>query len=540
MVRAAFRSVCASLVLFGLSACGPRELDVRVNVVTTACEADVNPWTGVNFVRVRVTGEGISKPLDKVVQIGAGRSNALEIPSIPAGAQRVVEVRGYSDDPTQGGRVISIGKSAAFDVPDIFPDDKRPEPLGLNVFVRKTDAFSPVNSANDPHTCTRMGVARAGHTATVMPDGKVFIAGGFQFTTDVLPKRKALADVEIFDPGTGLFAQGPRLSIVTESTRIDSPVAFHTATLTPDVNQIVLWGGEQYSLTSQNNVILPRAVALVYDLGTRDYGTLVGSQVARSHHSAVLDDQGRVVVVGGYKMVNQQITPVGEVETFHPKAGKRALVDGVSIPRMDVSVTKVQGLNQSLIAIAGGSDGSQLQDEVVFLKDIGGTYQKEVTAMPTVLRTKRRAAAAATLRDGRDWLLVGGHSTADTSQVSALASSEFISVPEGRVNEGPAVGSRGDACVAQLPNNRLIVIGGRTTDGVGSPSHSVDSTTLIGLDEAGGVSPVGGPPLKVDRWAHTCVTMKDGSVLVLGGIRESAGQQTILQDAWVYTPAPLD
>jgi hypothetical protein len=29
-------------------------------------------------------------------------------------------------------------------------------------------------------------------------------------------------------------------------------------------------------------------------------------------------------------------------------------------------------------------------------------------------------------------------------------------------------------------------------------------------------------------------------VLVLGGIRESAGVQTVLQDAWIYTPAPND
>lgn len=522
-----------------LSGCGPKLLDVQVNVVTASCEADVNPWTGVKYVRVQVTGNDIKKPLSSVVQIGSGRPDKLSIPDIPVGTGRVVEVRGYADDPSLGGRVISVGKSSAFDVPDIFPNDKPPLPLLLNVFVRKVNAFSPVNSARDPRTCTKLGVARAGHTATLLPDGKVFVAGGFQLTTDAFPKRKALADVEIFDPDTGLFESGPRLSIVTQSTRIDSPVAFHTATLTPEVNQVVLWGGEQYSTSSPNNVVLPRAVALVYDLTSKDYGTLLGSQVARTHHSAALDDQGRVVVVGGFQMVNQQVTPVAQVETFHAKAGKRVVVDGISVPRMDATVTRVQGSTQSLIAIAGGTDGTSLQEEVIFLKDVNGTYQRETTATPTVLRNRRRSAAAATLRSGKDLLLVGGYQS-PTMTSSPLASSEFISIPEGKVNDGPNVGSRGDACAAELPSERVIVIGGRTSDNASDPPRTVDTTTLISADAAGGVAPVAGPPLKVGRWAHTCTRLKDGSVLVLGGVRESAGAQEVLQDAWIYTPAPLD
>jgi hypothetical protein len=42
------------------------------------------------------------------------------------------------------------------------------------------------------------------------------------------------------------------------------------------------------------------------------------------------------------------------------------------------------------------------------------------------------------------------------------------------------------------------------------------------------------------RWAHTCTTLADGSVLVTGGINESSVGQEVLQDAWIYTPAPVD
>src|SRR5262249_11206009 len=47
--------------------------------------------------------------------------------------------------------------------------------------------------------CSAMQRARQGHTATVLPDGRVLIAGGEQFTGG---ERQLLRSVEIFDPNT--------------------------------------------------------------------------------------------------------------------------------------------------------------------------------------------------------------------------------------------------------------------------------------------------------------------------------------------------
>ena len=48
--------------------------------------------------------------------------------------------------------------------------------------------------------------ARADHTATLLPDGQVLIAGGFDAS------GQALRDSELFDPATNTFGPGPALS----------------------------------------------------------------------------------------------------------------------------------------------------------------------------------------------------------------------------------------------------------------------------------------------------------------------------------------
>ena len=73
-----------------------------------------------------------------------------------------------------------------------------------------------------------MNFARSGHTATVLPDGTVFIFGG------IGPDNHLVTSAELFDPATQQFI------ILTDVLAI--PRAFHTATLLTD-GTVLLAGG---------------------------------------------------------------------------------------------------------------------------------------------------------------------------------------------------------------------------------------------------------------------------------------------------------
>jgi len=109
------RLLLSALLAVGSFGCAPKEVNYAVNIVTQSCDPAANPFDGVQFLRIRVTGDG----MDPKTEISASNptTRTAKIPEIPAGPARVIEVRGYDGDPNSGARVVSVGKSLPFDVP---------------------------------------------------------------------------------------------------------------------------------------------------------------------------------------------------------------------------------------------------------------------------------------------------------------------------------------------------------------------------------------------------------------------------------------
>jgi hypothetical protein len=112
---------------------------------------------------------------------------------------------------------------------------------------------------------------RSGHTATLLPNGEVLIAGG--------ARDQTLTDsdsAEIYDPATGSFLSTGSMAVKRCS---------HTATLLPNDTVLFAGGGS--------------VVAEIYDPSTGSFVLSGFTEFDRSGHSATLLQNGNVLVVGG-------------------------------------------------------------------------------------------------------------------------------------------------------------------------------------------------------------------------------------------------
>src|SRR5581483_9583647 len=82
-----------------------------------------------------------------------------------------------------------------------------------------------------------MATGRSGHTATLLNDGRVLVAGGtVHDKTSGSERFLALASTELFDPKTGQWAPGPPMKDARH---------WHSATLLDDGRVLVAGGARE-------------------------------------------------------------------------------------------------------------------------------------------------------------------------------------------------------------------------------------------------------------------------------------------------------
>ena len=128
-----------------------------------------------------------------------------------------------------------------------------------------------------------MTIARSGYTATLLPSGKVLIAGGNSATA------------ELYDPATGTF---------TRTGDMTTPRSNHSATLLPD-GKVLIAGGSSLSLSSTD----PSSTEL-YDPSTGTFSS-TGDMLQAGAGAAILLANGTVLIAHD--------TGIGEI--YDPVAG---------------------------------------------------------------------------------------------------------------------------------------------------------------------------------------------------------------------------
>jgi hypothetical protein len=185
-----------------------------------------------------------------------------------------------------------------------------------------------------------MRTARRGHTATLLADGRVLVAGGTQ--TDWLNDR-----AEIYDP---------RADRWSDAGELPAAIYYHAATLLP--NRRVLLTGGMSSPGDRIPGTSAVATAQIFDPTTRAWSRAASMASAHFGHTATVLRDGRVLVAGSPS------SAFGRAEVYEAKTNTWSGVPQVSVERYGYTITQ---LRDGRVLLAGGrgqgvSAGADLYD----------------------------------------------------------------------------------------------------------------------------------------------------------------------------------
>jgi Kelch motif protein/galactose oxidase-like protein len=177
-----------------------------------------------------------------------------------------------------------------------------------------------------------MGTTRLGHTATLLPNGKVLIVGGTPS-----PLSQATIAAEIYDPATGAF---------TSTGSMATPRAGHTATMLSNGTVLISGGYTDFN----NGVFTASSTAELYDPVTGTFSITGSMGVARWAHTATLLSSGQVLVTGGSDPVGNSL-PTAEI--YDPSTGSFSPTGAMALARSGHSSMLL--LNGEVLVAGGGT-----------------------------------------------------------------------------------------------------------------------------------------------------------------------------------------
>jgi hypothetical protein len=235
-----------------------------------------------------------------------------------------------------------------------------------------------------------MASPRFGHTATLLPDGRVLIAGGIA-TVNGGSFGPGLSSAELYDPSTGAFTPTGALTVSR---------AHHTATLL-NSGKVLITGGYTQDATGHQVV---HSSAELYDPSTGTFTATGSMAAARGSPVAVLLPNGKVLIEGGFGCGDEP-----NPELYDPTAGVFSLTGSSSDPSLGPVAASLLPNGDVLTTLALGCD-------VGYGAELYHTSSGTFAATPSHLTTWRTYSTATLLPegkvliDGRDYNHSGGSS----------------------------------------------------------------------------------------------------------------------------------
>ncbi|HXO59722.1 MAG TPA: kelch repeat-containing protein [Candidatus Acidoferrum sp.] len=165
--------------------------------------------------------------------------------------------------------------------------------LGIGIGWMRTTSMTASTQSGTWSSVSTMAIQRANHTATLLPNGKVLVVGGRGLLSMPSPwgqPASAIASAELYDPKTRRWSSAGSLSV---------PRFGHTATLLSNGKVLVAGGNSAVPNSSYPSGAGSLSSAELYDPQTNSWSLAASMRNARAFHTATLLGDGRVLVAGG-------------------------------------------------------------------------------------------------------------------------------------------------------------------------------------------------------------------------------------------------
>lgn len=404
--------------------------------------------------------------------VGQGKATAFSVtPALPFGL-RLDTVAGVID-----GTPTVIRPVARYLVTASNPAGSTT--ASLEIGVRVAGTFRPA---------ARTAIPRDGHTATLLGNGQVLVAGGATESDPALPGvwdpetgyfTPAPVPAEIFDPVAGTWSSTPPMIAARW---------YHTATPLRD-GRVLVTGGLGYDALM---FWMPVASAEIFDPAKGTWSPAAPMHTPRFLHAAVALPDGKVLVTGGW----EQVFPEASVEIYDPAADAWTLAADMHAARVGHTATLLP--DGRVLVVGGAGDEGWPLDAELFDETSGGW----LTAGE--LGRARASHSAVALPDGRVLIACG----IDPSGAELSAPETFVPAT-GMFQASPGGGASRAGPAVLLPDGTVLAAFG--IDRAGS------SRTAEIFDLTSGAWALTDSPKVRRQGVPRATPLQDGRVLFTGG-----------------------
>jgi hypothetical protein len=361
-------------------------------------------------------------------------------------------------------------------------------------------------------------LARAGHTATLLADGTVLVAGGSDGYGDDINVWDALDSAVTYDPATGAW---------TDAGTMATRRRYHAATLLADGRVLVsgglgrvLFGGHYERLAASEADNPARSdwhfelacltSAELYDPASRTWQPAASMKMPRGRAAVLLHD-GRVLACGGREMTAVTDTPGGgwqwissaSAEIYDPSSGTWSDVENMHTEK-DFPGMIVLTDGRVLVVNANGTSAEVYEPATGIWRDAGAMHS-ERSGYTLTLLTDGRVLLAEGIRAPR---------VPPPTDSEAPPAAELYDPTSGIWSVAPTMTASRGHTATLLADGHVLVAGGLDFSRSGKVPRP-DSSELFDPSTVTW-SPVA--PMNEKRNGHTATRLLDGRVLVAGGI----------------------